>query len=73
MTEKQIFSMFGWNQVPVISHSVAMSPAIPGPDKLGTPAAIDPPYLYPDYRSTRLRAPAQDLLAVPADLLARPG
>ena len=30
-----------------------------------TPAAdVHPPYLYPDYKSTRLRAPAQPLVRV---------
>jgi protocatechuate 3,4-dioxygenase beta subunit len=29
------------------------------------PDDVDPPYLYNDYRSTRLRAPTQALLAVP--------
>ena len=44
------------------------------PDKSGTPAdAIDPPYAYPDYGSTRLRVPTQALLAVPAALLGTPG
>ena len=31
-------------------------------------ADSDPPYLYPDYRSTRLRAPSQRLLPLPAAL-----
>ena len=35
--------------------------------------AIDPPYLYPDYRSTRLRAPQQDPLVLPAGALDIPG
>src|SRR5207249_9036085 len=33
--------------------------------RVGTPAAdVPPPYLYPDYKSTRLRAPAQPLVRV---------
>jgi protocatechuate 3,4-dioxygenase beta subunit len=36
---------------------------------LSTQGAIDPPYLYPDYRGTRLRAPREALLQVPRDLL----
>jgi len=36
---------------------------------LSSQAAIDPPYLYPDYRGTRLRAPREPLLQVPRDLL----
>jgi protocatechuate 3,4-dioxygenase beta subunit len=35
--------------------------------------AIDPPYLYPEYRSTRLRAPQQALLELPAGALDTPG
>jgi protocatechuate 3,4-dioxygenase beta subunit len=35
--------------------------------------ALDPPYLYPEYGSTRLRAPREAPLAVPADLLDVPG
>jgi protocatechuate 3,4-dioxygenase, beta subunit len=31
-------------------------------------AAIDPPYLYPDYVGTRLRAPAQPLVVLPPSL-----
>ncbi len=31
-------------------------------------AGIDPPYLYPDYRGTRLRAPAGPLVVVPHTL-----
>ena len=34
---------------------------------------IDPPYLHPDYKSTRLRAPLQPLLDVPADTFDVPG
>jgi protocatechuate 3,4-dioxygenase beta subunit len=37
------------------------------------PDGIDPPYLYPAYRSTRLRAPLQPLLALPPDALDAPG
>ena len=29
---------------------------------------VDPPYLYPDYRSTRLRAPKRRLLPLPGEL-----
>jgi protocatechuate 3,4-dioxygenase beta subunit len=29
---------------------------------------VDPPYLYPDYRSTELRAPARTLLPLPEEL-----
>jgi protocatechuate 3,4-dioxygenase beta subunit len=36
-------------------------------------AELDPPYLYPGYGSTRLRAPSQPLLEVPAEVLDRPG
>ena len=28
------------------------------------PVDVHPPYLYPDYKSTRLRAPAQPLVRV---------
>ena len=35
--------------------------------------AIDPPYLYPEYRSTRLRAPQQALVELPAGTLDMPG
>lgn len=34
---------------------------------------LDPPYLYPDYRSTLLRAPRQPLLDLPAGALDVPG
>ncbi len=34
---------------------------------------IDPPYLYPEYRSTRLRAPLQPLVELPPGALAMPG
>jgi protocatechuate 3,4-dioxygenase beta subunit len=37
------------------------------------PDAIDPPYLYSDYKSTRLRAPKEPLLALPAGALDVPG
>ena len=37
------------------------------------PGAIDPPYLYPDYRSTRLRAPREPLVRVPREILDVPG
>jgi protocatechuate 3,4-dioxygenase, beta subunit len=40
---------------------------------LTRPGAIDPPYLYPDYRSTRLRAPREALVALPAGTLDVPG
>jgi protocatechuate 3,4-dioxygenase, beta subunit len=36
-------------------------------------ALLDPPYLYPDYRSTLLRAPKEPLLALPQDALDVPG
>ena len=35
--------------------------------------ALDPPYLYPEYGSTRLRAPRQPLLEVPAGSFDVPG
>jgi protocatechuate 3,4-dioxygenase beta subunit len=35
--------------------------------------ALDPPYLYPDYGSTRLRAPKEALLEVPAGTFDVPG
>jgi protocatechuate 3,4-dioxygenase, beta subunit len=31
-------------------------------------AGVDPPYLYPDYRSTTLRAPSKPLLLLPQTL-----
>ena len=37
------------------------------------PGDVDPPYLYPDYRSTHLRAPRDKLLEMPAGYLDRPG
>lgn len=37
------------------------------------PDALDPPYLYPGYGSTRLRAPREPLLALPAGALDVPG
>ena len=37
------------------------------------PGDIDPPYLYPDYRSTRLRAPKEALVALPAGSYAGAG
>jgi protocatechuate 3,4-dioxygenase beta subunit len=40
---------------------------------MSRPDAIDPPYLYPDYKSTRLRAPREPLLAVPVSVLDVPG
>jgi protocatechuate 3,4-dioxygenase beta subunit len=40
---------------------------------MSRPDAIDPPYLYPDYKSTRLRAPREPLLAVPGSVLDVPG
>jgi protocatechuate 3,4-dioxygenase beta subunit len=33
-----------------------------------TEPAVDPPYLYPDYRSTQLRAPTRPLLPLPEEL-----
>jgi protocatechuate 3,4-dioxygenase beta subunit len=38
-----------------------------------TDAGPDPPYLYPDYRSTRLRAPCKPLLLLPHTLSERTG
>jgi protocatechuate 3,4-dioxygenase beta subunit len=38
-----------------------------------TRPAHDPPYLYPDYRSTELRAPTQALLELPAGAFDVPG
>jgi protocatechuate 3,4-dioxygenase beta subunit len=35
--------------------------------------AVDPPYLYPDYTSTVLRAPKQPLVTVPEDFHQAPG
>jgi protocatechuate 3,4-dioxygenase, beta subunit len=40
---------------------------------LSRPSLLDPPYRYEDYGSTRLRAPGEALLEVPADLLDVPG
>ena len=37
------------------------------------PDGIDPPYLFPDYRSTRLRAPRESLVPLPKGALAGPG
>ena len=37
------------------------------------PGDIDPPYLYPGYRSTALRAPREPLLQLPAGALDVPG
>ena len=37
------------------------------------PDAIDPPYLYPGYRSTTLRSPREPLVALPAGALDVPG
>ena len=37
------------------------------------PDAVDPPYLYPGYRSTMLRAPKEPLLRVPKGTLDVPG
>jgi protocatechuate 3,4-dioxygenase beta subunit len=37
------------------------------------PGAIDPPYLYPDYGSTRFRAPREALVPLPAGALDVPG
>jgi protocatechuate 3,4-dioxygenase beta subunit len=36
-------------------------------------SALDPPYLYPGYGSTRLRAPKEPLLEVPASIFDVPG
>lgn len=38
-----------------------------------THPSLDPPYLYPDYRSTRLRSPKEALLELPAGALDIPG
>ena len=40
---------------------------------MARPDAIDPPYLYPDYRSTTLRSPKEPLLALPPGALDVPG
>lgn len=40
---------------------------------LSRPAPFDPPYAFDDYGSTKLRAPKEPLLEVPADLLDVPG
>ena len=37
------------------------------------PGDIDPPYLYPDYRSTRLRSPKEALVALPERSFDIPG
>jgi protocatechuate 3,4-dioxygenase beta subunit len=37
------------------------------------PDAIDPPYLYPGYKSTTLRAPKEPLVALPKNALDIPG
>ncbi|MBC8022926.1 MAG: protocatechuate 3,4-dioxygenase subunit beta [Burkholderiales bacterium] len=37
------------------------------------PSALDPPYLYPDYRSTRLRSPKEPLLVLGPDAFDVPG
>src|SRR6185437_5800978 len=37
------------------------------------PDAVDPPYAYPDYKSTRLRSPREPLLQLPAGALDVPG
>jgi protocatechuate 3,4-dioxygenase beta subunit len=37
------------------------------------PDAVDPPYLYPGYKSTLLRAPREPLLEIPAGTLDVPG
>ncbi len=37
------------------------------------PDDIDPPYLFADYRSTRLRSPREPLLALPQGAFDRPG
>jgi protocatechuate 3,4-dioxygenase beta subunit len=37
------------------------------------PDAVDPPYLYPGYKSTLLRAPREPLLQIPAGTLDVPG
>jgi protocatechuate 3,4-dioxygenase beta subunit len=44
-----------------------------GSPRLKDPAAVDPPYLYPRYRSTVLRAPRQPLVQVPRELQRAPG
>lgn len=40
---------------------------------MARPDSVDPPYLYPDYRSTELRAPREPLVALAAGTLDRPG
>jgi len=37
-------------------------------DAFGDPDELDPPLLYPDYRSTRTRAPTRPLMPLPASL-----
>src|SRR3982751_1050365 len=37
------------------------------------PSPLDPPYLYADYRSTRLRSPKEPLLELPAESFDIPG
>jgi protocatechuate 3,4-dioxygenase beta subunit len=37
------------------------------------PDAVDPPYTWPDYQSTRLRSPKEPLLQLPAGALDMPG
>jgi protocatechuate 3,4-dioxygenase beta subunit len=38
-----------------------------------SPGDVDPPYLYPGYKSTRLRSPREPLLEMPRDYLDIPG
>jgi len=40
---------------------------------MARPGAIDPPYLYPDYLSTRLRSPKEALVELPAGAFDVPG
>ena len=40
---------------------------------MARPGAIDPPYLYPDYLSTRLRSPKEALVQLPAGAFDVPG
>jgi protocatechuate 3,4-dioxygenase beta subunit len=40
---------------------------------MARPDDLDPPYLYTDYRSTRLRSPKQPLLALPEGAFDTPG
>lgn len=45
----------------------------PAVQSIGAVGDVDPPYLYPDYVATRLRAPTQPLVALPSRLAAMGG